>query len=812
MELPKRYDPQQTELWARDLWERLGIYDFDSAGPGLVRAVDTPPATVSGDLHLGHTYSYSQADFMARYWRMRGYRVFYPMGFDDNGLPTERLVERERDGEGGDVSRGEFVEACQAASRRYRPEYERLWRRLALSVDWRHSYRTSDRRSQRIAQWSFVDLHSKGRVYRSKSPSIWCPECGTAVAQAELEELERPSEYVFLRFEVGDWPLPIATTRPELLPACVAVFVHPEDSRYQGLAGKEATVPGTGKRVPILEDAGADPEKGTGAVMCCTFGDAADVDWWRSHSLPAVEILGQDGLLTSAAGDTAGLSVKDARARTVEQLEAAGLLLGREPTVQTVRVHDRCDTPVEHLLTDQWFVRVLDIKEELRSIGDRISWHPTHMRGVYEKWVDNLRWDWCISRQRRFGVPFPVWYCGRCGQPTVAEVDGLPVDPREERPGERCACGGESWVPEPDVMDTWATSSLTPQIAGGWLQDENLYGQVFPMTLRPQAHEIIRTWAFYTIVKSHLHFGEVPWESIAISGWGLAPEGAGKISKRKGGGPASPDEVMDRYSPDAVRYWASCTGFGRDSIINEEKMQAGHRLTVKLWNVARFSQRFLEAIPPAGGMEPRLPSDRWLLSRLQRVVSLATEAFDRYEYAAARSAVEAFFWHDLADNYLELAKKRLYTDGDSGQASAQSVLHQAVAAVVKLLAPFLPYTAEAVYQALFAEEEECPSVHRARWPEADGGLVDEEAEGTGEELLAIATAVRRYKTERELRLGAEVPKLVLATPSEALRQALEESRPDLVSVTRARVLEVVAELPEGCEVLPAEGAVRVAVC
>ena len=664
MQLEKKYDPQGSEARIRAEWEDTGIYHFDTAGEGAVFSVDTPPATVSGSLHLGHVYSYSQSDFIARYRRMRGDRVFYPMGFDDNGLPTERLVQKERGLDPSKMARADFEAACKERAAVYGSAYRELWQRLGLSVDWRHTYRTIDDRSQRISQWSFLDLHQKGLVYRSKAPAIWCPECGTAVAQADLDELERQSEYVFLSFATESGPLPIATTRPELLPACVAVFVHPEDGRFRHLVGKQATVPRLGRQVPILADAGADPEKGTGAVMCCTFGDAADLDWWRKYGLDLVEIIGRDGRLCGdSANELTGLPVIEARKKILAVLTEDGLVTGREPTVQTIRVHERCDTPVEYVVADQWFVRVLEFIEPLLEAGESIRWHPPHMIEVYRQWVLNLKWDWCISRQRYYGVPLPVWYCAGCGEAMVAKESQLPIDPREQRPEHPCsACGGEEFTPETDVLDTWATSSLSPQICAGWGMDDQLYAQTVPMALRPQAHEIIRTWAFYTILKSHHHFGMLPWTDVAISGWGLAPEGGGKISKKRGGGPASPEEMMDRYSADAVRYWAACTGLGRDSVINEEKMEAGHRLTVKLWNVARFAERFpVDAAATDLSRVPLAPADRWLLSRLHRVVTEATEAFEHNEFAAAKAVTEWFFWHNLADNYIELARNGCMT-------------------------------------------------------------------------------------------------------------------------------------------------------
>jgi valyl-tRNA synthetase len=814
MTLGKRYRPNDAEPRLQALWQESGIYHFDPETKGPVYSIDTPPPTVSGRLHLGHVYSYSQTDFMARFWRMNGYAVFYPMGYDDNGLPTERLVERRLGVTATGVGRSAFIAKCLQVSEEEEKNYEALWQRLGLSIDWRYTYRTIDELSRRTSQRSFLDLYHKGLIYHREAPSIWCPECRTAIAQAELDDLERESVFVTLAFrlENGD-TLPIATTRPELLPACVAVFVHPDDARFRALVSQRVTVPLFGQDVPVLEDVGADPEKGTGAVMCCTFGDAADVEWWYTHDLPLQVAIGRDGRLTdtacvSADGNTcdfSGLPVPEARRQITQALEERGLLLDRQPIVQSVRIHERCDTPVEYIVTQQWFVRLLDFKEELLEAGEKVAWHPSHMQARYRAWVENLHWDWCISRQRYFGVPFPVWYCDACGEVMVADEAQLPVDPTDREPERACSCGSASFTPERDVMDTWATSSLSPQIVGQWLADDRLYRRVFPMSLRPQAHEIIRTWAFYTIVKSRFHFDVLPWKEAAISGWGLAPEGAGKISKSRGGGPMAPLEMIERYSADAVRYWAASTGLGKDSIISEEKIQAGARLVTKLWNVARFSERFIVGYEPPAVRPPLSLSDRWILSRAQRLIRQATEFFHNYDFAAAKSETESFFWQALTDNYLEMCKLRLYEEQSAG---ARYTLHAVFLTTLKLLAPFLPYVTEEIYRELFDERG---SIHRAAWPQADETLIDDVAEAAGDAIVDIATAVRRYKTEHQLHMGAEFECLQVAAQHPALRQALGQATADIRSVTRARRVEVSEQIESGLEIIEETGALGVAV-
>lgn len=829
MGLSKRYDPRMAEPQTDAFWQSAGVYRFSAESQAPIYSIDTPPATVSGKLHLGHTYSYSQTDFMARFWRMNGYNVFYPMGYDDNGLPTERLVERLQGIRAAQVGRQAFAETCLAVGEREGKEYQALWQRLGLSVDWRYTYRTIDRSTVRISQQSFLDLSRRGLIYHGRMPAIWCPECRTAIAQADLNDLERQSTFytlVFLQDEgIGAHAatgqpdgvyedtrkrrLLVATTRPELLPACVALFVHPDDPRHRHLIGQQASVPIFDQRVPILADPRADPAKGTGIVMCCTFGDQTDVEWWRAHNLPMVEAIAPDGTMTQVSGDLAGLRVPEARERVVQMLRDRSLLSDQQPVAQSVRTHERCDTPVEYMVTGQWFIRVLDHRQALLDAGEQIEWHPQHMRGRYRQWVENLNWDWCISRQRTFGVPFPLWHCSRCGRIVLAQDDELPIDPLYVRPRRGCPCGNPAPSPETDVMDTWATSSLTPQVVGRWLEDPALYAQVYPMSLRPQAHDIIRTWAFYTIVKSLYHFGTVPWKEIAISGWGIAGEGMGKISKSRGGGPMAPMDMIERYSADAVRYWAASTGYGKDSVISEEKIQTGQKLVNKLWNVARFSEPFLAGYAPGDGLPDLSPADRWILSRTQRLIRQATQFMQAYEYAAAKSETENFFWTDLADNYLEMAKLRLYDEAHPLREGARYALHTTLLTVLKLLAPLLPYVTEAIYRELFATDGQ-GSIHVARWPTADAALEDEAAESLGGVLLGIATAVRRYKSERNFPLGSELAHLYLAADDPSLRRALRAAHIDLVGITRAREVDVAERLSADRTAIPAEGPVKVA--
>lgn len=789
--LPNRYDFREVEPGLARLWAETNIYAFDSTGTAPVFTIDTPPATVSGQLHIGHCYSYTQADTIARYHRMHGERVFYPMGFDDNGLATERFVEKTIKRKATEMGRDAFIAACLELTQQTEARFETLWRRLGLSVDWGYRYSTISPEARRVAQWSFIRLQQQGLTYTQQAPTLWCPECQTAIAQAEVNDVVLPTRFTTLVFRLPNGAiLPIATTRPELLPACVAIFVHPRDTRYTHLIGQTAKidcgarpdVPAQG--VPILADELVDPAKGSGAVMCCTFGDSTDVRWWHIHHLPLRATLGRDGRMTELAGAYAGLTVIEARERILSYLQESGQILQQETIEHNVGTHERCGTPVEYLHTRQWFIRVLDQKERLLEAGGKIHWYPEHMRIRYEHWVEHLQWDWCISRQRYFGVPFPAWICQACGETIMANFEQLPVDPQTTQPLQACACGSTAFEPELDVMDTWATSSCSPLIIGHWPTDPAWLAQHFPASMRPQAHDIIRTWAFYSIVMSLYHTNEIPWSNIMISGHGLSADRR-KISKSQEHHEAGPMEVMERESADVLRYWATTGRTGADSPLSAETLTTGRRLITKLWNASRFAQSHLVDYTAQVSTDELLPTDRWLLSRLASTIAQATKGLDSYEYASARAEVERFFWSDLCDNYLELAKARLYGAPGSERRAAQWTLYQALLNVLKLLAPHLPYITEEIYQGLFRERETARSIHIAQWPQEHPEWLDAQAETLGTTLLEILRQVRRYKAEHGLSVGAELEALSINMhPAE--HAAFNQILTDLKSATRAK--------------------------
>ncbi len=840
--LSDKYDFKQSEREWRARWEASGVYAWnpeDSGGRAYV--IDTPPPTVSGYLHIGHVYSYTQTDLIARFKRMSGGNVFYPMGFDDNGLPTERLVEKTRKIRAVDMSREDFIAICHEVVRGAEAEFRDLFKTIALSVDWSQEYRTIDPESVKISQMSALDLFRKDHLYRQLQPTLWDPVDRTALAQAEVVEKEMGGRMWQVAFGLrGAGEILIATTRPELIGACGALFVHPEHPRASEWIGRTAISPLFGVPIPVLADSRADPEKGSGVVMCCTFGDTTDIEWWRDHKLPTRVILDKYGRLTgmdalgssewpseelasarATAAALAGLKVQQAREKIVGILDANGLLRGSSEVTRMVPCAERSGAPLEILVTPQWFVRVLDKKEELLARGRNIRWFPEYMRVRYDHWVENLKWDWCISRQRYFGVPFPFWYSRRPGEEgriIPAHLDDLPVNPLVDVPRGYAA---DEVVPDADVMDTWATSSVTPQItsrgvAESMIIDAQRHTRLFPCSLRPQAHEIIRTWAFYTILKSHLHEGKEPWSDIAISGWCLA-EDHSKMSKSKGN-VVTPERVLERYGADVVRYWTATSRLGLDTAFSEDVLRTGKRLVTKLWNASRFAMMQLEGVEG----QPATPRDddargliistldHWILSRLSETVSIATAANEEYRYADALQSVERFFWNDLCDNYLELVKPRSYGDaGDAaGRRSAQMTLWHCIEIVLRLFAPVLPYVTETIYSQGFPDRFAATgSVHaRGQWPRSEDQIFHPSAVEAGSIAVEILEAVRKAKSDRRLSLNARVDACRVApgpnAPASA-RAAFEAVHGDLGGAIGAVELRWV-EASEGSAITTAE--------
>ncbi len=784
MELPKDYDFKTVEQKWQQHWEKEKVYRFDRTVKKNVYSIDTPPPTVSGNMHLGHAFSYAQGDFIARFQRMLGNNVFYPFGTDDNGLPTERLVEKLKKVSSNRMPRHEFIKLCHATIEEIKEDFIKDWKAIGMSADFSKAYSTIDPHCIKTSQLSFIDLYKKGRIYQQDYPTMWCTLCRTAIAQAEVDDPEFDSHFNDIVFHVGEREVVIATTRPELIPACVALMFHPNDERYKKLKGKFAKVPLFGYEVPILVDEKVDPTKGTGIVMCCTFGDQTDVEWWNKHKLQLRSVLTNNGRLNDLAMQFKDMPLREARKAILEELRSKNLLLLQKPIKHFVKVHERCSTEIEFLKTRQWFIKVLDKKKELLDAGNHLVWYPSYMKTRYVHWVENLQWDWCISRQRHFGVPFPLWSCKKCSMVLLASKEQLPIDPLQEKPSKACQCGSKEFQGELDVMDTWATSSLTPQIALDWINDEKFFEQHSPMSIRLQAHDIIRTWAFYTITKAVYHSQKVPWKHIAISGHALDPHGK-KMSKSKGN-VIDPRKVLQQYGADALRFWAANAKLGEDVPFQEKELVAGKRMATKLWNASKFCLLQLQGY---AGDKPRTyaPMDKWILSKLQHLVEECTGTFTQYEYSRTKAATEHFFWHVFCDHYLELVKDRLYAKEKYAKdevVSAQYTLHAVLKTVLKLIAPIMPHITEEIYSIAFAKEEKKESIHFAAWPVADKHLLDKKAEELGESAVQAIALGRKWKSDKGMSLGAEVSTVTIESPVD-LTPVLR----DIKGVLRAKDVE-----------------------
>jgi valyl-tRNA synthetase len=831
--IAKHFDSPEAEKRWDEVWQQSGVYRWDPDRPRHeTYVVDTPPPTASGSLHIGHVFSYTQADVMVRYKRMRGMNIFYPMGWDDNGLPTERRVQnyyhvrcdpdqpyeeglvleeasaKDRKKPARLVSRPNFIEACYRLIDEDEDCFRALWRRLGLSVDWTQEYQTIDDHCRRTAQRSFRDLFDKGLVYTSEAPTMWDVDFQCAVAQAEVEDKPMPGAYHRIEFAVegSDASFVIATTRPELLGACVGVTAHPDDARYRGLFGKRAITPLFRVPVPIFPSELADPEKGTGVLMVCTFGDATDVLWWREQGLALRQLIGRSGRLIDvefggpgyesldaaaanrAWAELAGKNVKQAQQRIVELLRDPGasatghgapLVAEPEPIEHPVKFYEKGDRPLEYLPTRQWFARLLDRKQQLLAKGAEVQWHPAFMHARFRDWTENLSLDWCLSRQRYFGVPIPVWYpLGPDGRPDyakaiVADTASMPVDPTVDvPPGYTAAQRGKpgGFAGDPDIFDTWFTSSMTPQISSHWGEDPARHARLFPADVRPQGHDIIRTWAFYTIAKALLHEDEVPWRHTMISGWILDPDRK-KMSKSKGN-VMTPLPLLEEYTADAGRYWAASARLGSDTAFDEGVWKIGKRLVTKLFNAGKF------VLSQPGEEHPVSHElDRAFVAELAALAQACTTAFEHYDYAHALQQTESFFWTHFTDTYLELSKPRArrFADGATGDeavasGSAVAALRLGLSVLLRLFAPVLPYITEEIWSWAFAAESGHASIHAAPWPGAsdfERVAAPDDAESFALAVSAHA-AINKAKADAAVSMGREVEHLVLVANAATL--------------------------------------------
>jgi valyl-tRNA synthetase len=799
-------------------WDSEGIYSFDkSAAKANIYSIDTPPPTVSGSLHVGHVFSYTHTDLIARYQRMIGKEVYYPMGWDDNGLPTERRVQNfygvrcdptlayQKDFvppfEGGDgkssnaadqipISRRNFIELCERLTLEDEKHFEALWRQLGLSIDWSQTYQTISPDAQAVSQKAFLNNLSRGEAYQAMAPTLWDVTFRTAVAQAELEDRDQPGAYHRIGFDGPNGKIFVETTRPELIPACVALVAHPDDERYQSMFGKAVKTPLFGVEVPVLAHHLAQKDKGSGIAMICTFGDVTDVIWWRELDLPNRAILGWDGRILPEAPDVisdakgkeifaqlAGKTVFSAKQTIVELLQASGDMVGDpKPITHPVKFFEKGDKPLEIVSTRQWYIRNggrdQELREKLIELGNSLKFHPDFMRVRFENWVNGLTGDWLISRQRFFGVPIPVWYqLDADGNPDfekviTPEIQSLPVDPSSQSPAgfsENQRGKPNGFIGEVDIMDTWATSSLTPQLAGGWISDPEKYAKVFPFDLRPQGQDIIRTWLFSTVLRSFQEEGVLPWSDAALSGWILDPDRK-KMSKSKGN-VVVPNDLLDEHGSDAVRYWAASARLGTDAAFDVGQMKVGRRLAIKVLNAAKFVLSF-EASSEAKKVTE--PIDRAMLSALSEIVAQSGKAFESYDHTKALEITETFFWN-FTDDYLELVKERAYGQETTPEAQASAVLALRIAlhAQLRLLAPFIPFATEEAWSWW-----QDGSIHRSAWP------VISELEGftQGQSASMLKTAsealmgVRKAKSDQQLSMKAEIASLTINAPEEKLRE------------------------------------------
>ncbi|MDD4815975.1 MAG: valine--tRNA ligase [Clostridia bacterium] len=765
-----KYNFKESESKWQEFWQKNKIYKYDFLSSKPTFSIDTPPPTVSGSIHIGHIFSYTQAEFVARYKRMTGFNVFYPFGFDNNGLPTERLVEKDKKIKAHQLSREEFRDICMEVAESYQQDFKNIFVKAGSSADWDLLYSTVNPEVQKTSQKSFLELAQNGCAYYGEKPAIWCPECRISIAQAELESKEIPSIFNYLKFAFadGNGALEIATTRPELLSACVCVFVNPNDSRYKKIIGKKVNVPLYNFQVEVLADEKVALDKGTGAVMCCTFGDETDLEWQQKHKLPIKTAIDDGGRMTELAGKYAGLKLKVAREEIIKDLKDQGYIFKQENIIHSVSTHERCGTPMEINIKKQWFIDLLNHKKEFLEYGEKINWYPDFMKSRYTNWVENIDRDWCISRQRYFGVPIPVWYCKNCGEIIFADESQLPVNPITDKPLHKCKCGSSEFIPEIDIFDTWQTSSITPLINAKWGEKNHLMSKIYPMSLRPNAHDIIRTWDFYTIVKSFYHTKQLPWQNVMISGFVMADK-ENKISKSKSNSKLSPKELIGEKSADVTRYWASTGSLGRDIVFSEEEFKNGAKLVNKLWNASKFVLSFLQDYKPK--QTSLLPIDKWIIVKFNQMQKYFKNYFEKYEIGLAIGELERFFWN-FCDNYIEIAKRRLYNPqifGEDATESAKFASFNVLKEMLKLFAIYMPHITEEIYKDFFEKFEKEPSIHLTTITKIENNF-EENIIQQGDDMVEVVTALRRYKSENNISLKEEIKKVVLSGYGEDIKQ------------------------------------------
>ncbi len=802
--LDKKYNALEKEQKWQDYWFDNDIYKFCPEEHKSTYSIDTPPPTCNGKIHMGHLSSYMHIETIARHHRMKGEAVYFPFGFDDNGLPTERYVEKVIKKRAHELPRAKFIDICLDETRKLEEEFFDLYKKAGFSCNLKTHYSSIAPRTQKISQTSFIDLYNKGLVYHAESPSLWCTECRTACAQSELESKDIESTFNYLKFYIEGTNefVVVATTRPEMLCGVCCVFINPKDKKNLHLLGKNLVVPYFAYSVPVLSDDLVELDKGSGVVMCCTFGDTVDKEWQRKHNLPIKKCFTDDGLMTELAGEFAELPILQARQAIIQKLKDNDLLIKQENIIHSVSTHERCGTPVEIAVKKQWFIDVLSHKQELYDAGIKLNWYPQSMRARYLNWVENLSWNWCISRQRYFGIPFPVWYCKNCGKVKLANVEDLPVDPLKDTPKTPCECGCNEFVPETDVMDTWATSSLTPQISTDLYTQKGFDDTMVPMNLRPNAHDNIRVWDFYTITKSLYHFGKLPWNDLMISGYVTSADGS-KLAKSKGNSADSPQNIIKNYSADVTRYWANNMALGKDTAFSLVEFDNGKKLVNKIWNASKFVLSFLEDYGPKQvNLEVM---DKWILEKYKDLKKRYVALLDRYEIALAFNELEKFFWN-FCDNYIEIVKRRLYNPDVFGQEktdSAKFACYNVLLGMLKMFAPILPHITEEIYMDYFAQKENQKSIHISGYLDL-GDDVDAKIIEYGDKVVDIVSQIRQYKSENKASLKVEIEEVTITSRITDFLKLAESDVKGVGSIQKINYQDGDFELSLGELIMPVE--------
>ena len=817
--MPKDYNFAEIERKWQSKWEEMGIYHYDWNDKVRVPySIDTPPPYPSGDLHMGNVLNWTYFDMVARYKRMQGFNVLFPQGWDCHGLGIEIQVEKARNIRKRDVPPDQFRAWCIELVEKYIAMMKEGILKLGASIDWTTEYKTMNPDYWRRTQLSFILLHKKGYMYQGTHPVNWCPRDETAIADAEVDHIKREGTLHYIRFQLEGTNeyLLIATSRPEFIPACVAVEVNPKDERFNMYIGRKIAVPLMNRSVTIIGEESVDPCFGTGVVQICTYGDKEDVKTVIKHKLPVIRLLTETGRISEAGCKYAGLYVNQARAAIVADLTTAGLLEKTEKIQQEVGVCDRCKAQVEILEVKQWFMKTMPLSEAVEKSANEIPWYPDYMKNRLIDWTRALDWDWVVSRQRLFATPIPVWYCKSCGEVIVAEENWVPIDPRMEKPRvDKCPkCGGTEFMGEIDVLDTWMDSSITCAVHAGW-PDRADWKHLFPASIHPSGTDIIRTWAYYLMVRHLALFDERPFNSVLINGMVLGADGR-KMSKSLKNYAAAP-EVLNKSGADATRQWAAGGGAtGSDIPYRAQDVEYGRRFLVKLWNVSGFASNLSADYKPQENAELKLELlDMWILSKTENLTKKVAEAYEKCQFNIAVEEIRNFTWHVFCDFYIEAVKDRLYKpDAQIGskRQAAQQTLYNVLYRIIQLFAPIAPHLTEEIYQLMYAENKGFKSLQISTWPKPNECLIDQKIEEEGDKVMALIEDVRRKKAEQKLPLNIPILSLKIYTGSQTNADIIASSKEDISGTLKVvGEFKIIPETGSGKEVAQFPGVISVAI-